>query len=356
MIIHQSELSEKLKVLKSISSAKLGDDLSGVLLKDKMLIANNFKTAIVVPLTDCEEAINCIIPPTAIDFIISLPEGNVEITEKDKQLIVKCGKIKSKFSTYDTELFPQTDTSKPDESKMLIDIKTSDLEKAVKQVMFACLKPNSEKPVYEGLLFDGDGTYLNIVACDGYRVAWNKLDNANVFKMVLDKEALNKAFSVADDNIYIYANDSKSIIIEAGEYLIYSKLYLAEQFMDYSTTVPKTFKTVFNVERNQILSCFNRIGLCVSDKKKQPAELNYQNDTLDISVSGPMVDIHETLSLQPMTSNEPVRIGINIDFMKDALKSVTNESIMVCMNGSLEQIIIQDDLLKQVLMPVRLKG
>lgn len=356
MIIHQSELSEKLKVLKSISSAKLGDDLSGVLLKDKMLIANNFKTAIVVPLTDCEEAINCIIPPTAIDFIISLPEGNVEITEKDKQLIVKCRKIKSKFSTYDTELFPQTDTSKPDESKMLIDIKTSDLEKAVKQVMFACLKPNSEKPVYEGLLFDGDGTYLNIVACDGYRVAWNKLDNANVFKMVLDKEALNKAFSVANDNIYIYANDSKSIIIEAGEYLIYSKLYLAEQFMDYSTTVPKTFKTVFNVERNQILSCFNRIGLCVSDKKKQPAELNYQNDTLDISVSGPMVDIHETLSLQPMTSNEPVRIGINIDFMKDALKSVTNESIMVCMNGSLEQIIIQDDKLKQVLMPVRLKG
>lgn len=278
MIIHQSELSEKLKVLKSISSAKLGDDLSGVLLKDKMLIANNFKTSIVVPLTDCEEAINCIIPPTAIDFIISLPEGNVEITEKDKQLIVKCGKIKSKFSTYDTELFPQTDTSKPDESKMLIDIKTSDLEKAVKQVMFACLKPNSEKPVYEGLLFDGDGTYLNIVACDGYRVAWNKLDNANVFKMVLDKEALNKAFSVADDNIYIYANDSKSIIIEAGEYLIYSKLYLAEQFMDYSITVPKTFKTVFNVERNQILSCFNRIGLCVSDKKKQPAELNYKRD------------------------------------------------------------------------------
>lgn len=356
MIIHQSELSEKLKVLKSISSAKLGDDLSGVLLKDKMLIANNFKTSIVVPLTDCEEAIKCIIPPIAIDFIISLPEGNVEITEKDKQLIVKCGKIKSKFSTYDTELFPQTDTSKPDESKMLIDIKTSDLEKAVKQVMFACSKPNSEKPVYEGLLFDGDGTYLNIVACDGYRVAWNKLDNTNVFKMVLDKEALNKAFSVADDNIYIYANDSKSIIIEAGEYLIYSKLYLSEQFMDYSTTVHKTFKTVFNVERNQILSCFNRIGLCVSDKKKQPAELNYQNDTLDISVSGPMVDIHETLSLQPMTSNEPVRIGINIDFMKDALKSVTNESIMVCMNGSLEQIIIQDDKLKQVLMPMRLKG
>ncbi len=38
MIIHQSELSEKLKVLKSISSAKLGDDLSGVLLKDKMLM------------------------------------------------------------------------------------------------------------------------------------------------------------------------------------------------------------------------------------------------------------------------------------------------------------------------------
>lgn len=356
MIIHQNELSEKLKILKSISSAKLGDDLSGVLLKDKMLIANNFKTAIVVPLTDCEEAINCIIPPTAIDFIISLPEGNVEITEKDKQLIIKCGKIKSKFNTYDTDLFPETNTSKPDENKLLIDIKTVDLEKAVKQVMYACAKPNSSKPVHEGLLFDGDGIYLNIVACDGYRVAWNKLDNTNEFKMVLDKEALNKAFSIADDNICIYSNDSKSIVIEAGEYLINSRLYLAEQFMDYSATVPKTFKTVFNVERSQILSCFNRIGLCVSDKKKYPAELNYQDDTLDISVKDPMVDIHETLSLQPITSNEPTRIGINIEFMKDALKSVTSESIMFCMNGGLNPIIIQDDKFTQVLMPMRLKG
>lgn len=356
MIIHQSELSEKLKVLKSISSAKLGEDVSGVLLKDKMLIANNFKTSIVVPLADCEENVCCIIPPTAIDFIISLPEGNVEITEKDKQLTIKSGTIKSKFSTYDAELFPETDTSEPDESKLLIEVKTSDFEKTVKQVMFACSKPNSTKPVYEGLLFDGDGTHLNIVACDGYRVAWNKIENTNVFKIVLDKEALNKAFSVADENIYIYANDNKSIIIKSGDYLIYSKLYQSEQFMDYSTTVPKTYKTVFNVERNQILSCFNRIGLCVADKKKQPAELNYSTDTLEISVSDTKIDIHETLSLHPMTSNEPVRIGVNIDFMKEALKAVTNESITVCMNGSLNQIIIQAEKLTQVLMPVRLKG
>lgn len=356
MIIHQSELSEKLKVLKSISSAKLGDDLSGVLLKDKMLIANNFKTSIVVPLTDCEEAIKCIIPPTAIDFIISLPEGNVEITEKDKQLIVKCGKIKSKFSTYDTELFPQTDTSKPDENKMLIDVKTSDFEKIVKQIMFACSKSSPNKPAQEGILFESDGTFLNIVACDGYRVAWNKLENTNVFKMVLDKEALNKAFSVADDNICIYANGSKSIIIEAGEYLIYSKLYLAEQFTEYAIAFADKHKIVFDVERSEILACFNRIALCVPDKKKQPATLNYSNDTIDISVSDPRIDIHETITLKPLSDNASIRIGVNIDFMKDALKAVTNDRVTICMNESLNPIVIQDDEFKQVVLPMRLKG
>lgn len=356
MIIHQSELSEKLKVLKSISSAKLGDDLSGVLLKDKMLIANNFKTSIVVPLTDCEEAINCIIPPTAIDFIISLPEGNVEITEKDKQLIVKCGKIKSKFSTYDTELFPQTDASKPDESKMLIDVKTPDFEKIVKQIMFACSKSNPDKPAQEGILFESDGTFLNIVACDGYRVAWNKLENTNVFKMVLDKEALNKAFSVADDNICIYANDSKSIIIEAGEYCIYSKLYQAEQFTDYTKAFSGAYKIVFAVNRSEILSCFNRIALCVPDKKKLPAVLNYLNDSVDISISDPRIDIHEAIALKPSAHNESIKIGVNIDFMKDALKATTDETITFCMNGNLNPIVIKDGLFKQVVLPMRLKG
>jgi len=356
MILKQSELSEKLKVLKSISAAKLGTDVTGVLLKDKMLIANNFKTSIIVPLAECEDEENYIIPSMAIDFIISLPEGDVEIIEKNNQLTIKSGKIKSKFSTYEVDSFPQTDTSIPDESKLLIDIKAADLERLVKQIVFASAKPNTSKPVHEGLLFDGDGTYLNIVACDGYRIAWNKVENENVFKMVLDKEALNKAFSVADEKIYIYAKDDKSVIIEAGDYRIYSKLHLEGQFMDYTKVFPKTSTTMLTVENHKLLSCFNRLGLCVPDKRKNPAEVNYKNDTLDISISDVKVDIHETLSLKPITSSDAVRIGVNIDFMKDALKAVAGDNITVCMNSGENPILIEDDMFKQLVMPMRLKG
>lgn len=356
MILKQSELSEKLKVLKSISAAKLGEDLTGVLLKDKMLIANNFKTSIVVPLVECEDNESYIIPSMAIDFIISLPESDVEIIEKNNQLTIKSGKIKSKFSTYEVDSFPQTDTSIPDESKLLIDINAADLERLVKQIAFASAKPNTNKPVHEGLLFDGDGTYLNIVACDGHRIAWNKCENENVFQMVLDKEALNKAFSVADEKIYIYAKDNKSVIIEAGEYRIYSKLHLEGQFIDYTAIFPKTSTTVYTAETHKLLSCFNRLSLCVPDKKKKPAELNYQNDTLDISVSDAMVDIHESVSLKPIASGESIRMGVNIDFMKDALKAVVGENITVCMNSGDNPILIQDDMFKQLVMPMRLKG
>ncbi len=356
MIFNQNELSEKLKVLKSICAAKLNEEVQGVLLKDKMLIANNFKTSIVVPLEDCDESESYIIPPKAIDFIIGLPEGNIEIVDDDKQLTVKCGKIKSKFSTYDTELFPETNTNPPDETKLLINAKSSDLEKTVKQVMFACSKSNPKKPVHEGLMFESDGQVLNIVACDGYRMAWQKLSNSNEFKIALDKEALQKAFAIAEENICIYENDKKSIIIKASDYEICSKLYEAETFVQYKKVFPTTHKISFKVNRNEILNCFNRLSLCISEKKKYPAALEFNSETLNISTADERVDINETLSLTEINGDEKIRIGVNIDFMKEALKASTADELIFKMNSGLEAIAITDGSLDQIILPTRLKG
>ena len=356
MTLNQSELSEKLKVLKSISVAKLNEEAQGVLLKDKMLIANNFKTSIVVPLADCEETESYIIPPKAIDFIIGLPEGNVEIVNEDKQLTVKCGKIKSKFSTYDTELFPETNTNPPDEAKLLVNAKSVDLEKTVKQVMFACSKSNPSKPVHEGLMFESDGQVLNIVACDGYRMAWQKISNSNEFKIVLDKEALQKAFAIAEEDISIYENDKKSIIIKAGDYEICSKLYEAEKFVQYEKVYPKTHKISFKVNRNEILNCFNRLSLCISEKRKYPAVLEFNSETLNISTADEKVNINETLSLTEINGNEEIKIGANIDYMKEALKAASSDEVTFRMNSAGEAIAITDDSLKQIILPVRLKG
>ncbi len=92
------------------------------------------------------------------------------------------------------------------------------------------------------------------------------------------------------------------------------------------------------------------------DKKKLPAVLNYLNDSVDISISDPRIDIHEAIALKPSAHNESIKIGVNIDFMKDALKATTDETITFCMNGSLNPIVIKDGLFKQVVLPMRLKG
>lgn len=356
MILHQSELSEKLKVLKSISTSNLNKEVQGVLLKDKMLIANNFKTSIVVPLADCEGTENYIIPPIAIDFIIGLPEGNVELMKDGQQLVVKCGKIKSKFSTCDVELFPETSTEPPDEDKLLVDIKSSELEKKVKQVMFACSKSNPAKPVHEGLMFESDGKILNIVACDGYRMAWQKISNSNEFKIALDKEALQKAFTIAEEDICIYENDKKSIIIKVGDYEICSKLYEAEKFVPYKTVYPASHKISFKVNRCEILNCFNRLSLCISEKRKYPAALEFDNEILSVSSSDEKVNINESLSLTEINGNEKIRIGVNIDFMKEALKASTAEEVTFKLNSGLEAIAISDGSLDQIVLPLRLKG
>lgn len=359
MILQKSELSEKLNFLKSIGNIVLGQDDQGVLLKYGFLIANNLKTSVVVPLSNSSENEEIIIPTRATDFISRLSEGNIEIKYKNNQLNVVQGKVKCKFSTRDPQAYPETDIAPAKDAALLFTIKASELENAVKQVGFACAKKSETKPVMEGLLFDGENTQLNIVASDGYRLAWKQIDIESKinFKVAIEKEAIQKVLSIADTDISVYQKNSKSICFVSGEYQIESTLLMAEQFIDYKKLFTGSHSTKFNVNRDELLSCFNRMSVSIENKKRTPAVLEHnENNVLGISCADNTADISENIILAQDKFKEPLKIGVNIDFLKDALKASNQDTLTITATGSVNPLILYDGSLKQLVLPVRLKG
>lgn len=359
MKFNTKELSVKLNALKSIANVKFGQDLQGVLLKNNLLIANNLKTEMIVPISKEEDSFECIIPPVAIDFISSLHSDSVELVEEDNQLTVVCESVNCKFATRKGHDYPETNTSLPDENNLLFRIDKDVFQEAVKQVLFACAKQNASKPAMEGVLFEGENDCLNIVACDGFRVAWKKISMPSIksFKAVLNKEVLQKLLSLAEGDLSFYIDGITSIVITVGDYQIRSKLFIASQFIDFRAVFPTEYIAVFSVKRDLLLDCFNRLSICIANKKTTPAIFEQvKSDLINISSADQQVKLNETIPVDSDAFEKSVKIGMNVEFMKEALKASSQDNLIIKVSNSRKPLIISDSSLNQIIMPVRLKG
>jgi len=355
MIIEKSEIAEKLKQLKAIGSPKMADKPSGVLLKDNSLKANNLRIALTVPLSvHTDEAF--VIPINAIALIESLPNGEIEIKGNDKTVTVSCGKIKSKFPTFPVADFtePKELTEKP---TLAFQLSWGDIADGIEKIMYVC-PADPAKPVLSGIYFDGNGKHLNLVACDGVRIAISVVSTTQKVNVVVPRDAIKTLLAVGDTSkdIKFYTED-KRIIAEVGEYTIYALLN-SDSFPDYRAIFPKDCKFVMQVDRNEIANALNRCLICQGKELQKPHTiLKCAKDSNSISVilykatNKFSDDVACNYSLE---ASEDMLIGINTKFLYEAVKATTDEKIVIQYYGSVHPFVVCDNTLRQLIAPVRL--
>lgn len=353
MTIEKSEIAEKLKKLKSIGSPKLKDEPQGVLLKDNCLIANNLSIAMQVPITPVTDE-TFVIPMNAIDLIEKLPNGSVDISCNDKNVVtVQSGKIKSKFPTLDTEQFPELEvikgSSHPD-----FQFPFSDIEQSINQIIYAC-PSNSPKPIYTGILFDGNGKSMNLVACDGYRLSLIQLHTSQQLNVVVPKEAMQKAIAVGDSesDFKLYKQD-KRVILSVGEYTIYAKLITGE-YLDYRAALPKEAVLTTRINKNEFIGCLNRSIICCGTEKGTCTILESNADTqhITVGIKSRVNKFSENIDTENRIDTE-MKMGINAKYLLDAVKASDEESVTLQYAGDVKPLLVCDTVLRQMVLPVRL--
>lgn len=353
MTIEKSEIAEKLKQLKSIGSPKLKDSQQGVLLKDNCLIANNLSIAMQVPITPVTEE-TFVIPMNAIDLIEKLPDGPVDISCNDKNTVtVQSGKIKSKFPTLETEMFPELNVIKgvqhPD-----FQFPFSDIEDSINKIIYACPN-NSPKPIYTGILFDGNGKSMNLVACDGYRLSLIKLHTSQQLNVVVPKEAMQKALSVGDSesDFKLYKED-KRVVLSVGEYTIYATL-LSGKYIDYRATFPKDSILTVRINKKSLMNCINRSLICYGSEKGACTilESSANSQHITVGIKSKINKFSENID----TDNQidaAMKIGMNAKYLIEAVKASDEESVTLQYAGEVNPFLVCDTTLRQMVLPMRL--
>ena len=347
MKIDKKEIAGKLAKVRSATLAKTPiHAVQGVLVKGNELTANNLKMGITATLpVEFDEAF--ILSPKAMDMIAALPDGEIEFKRSANGIDMLAKGTKSTFTTIPADDFPTPVQPEGGQSSS-IDIST--LKDLVESVIYAA-STNESRPIHTGLLFEVADGYMNVVAVDGYRLAWNRTEYEGEFKFVVPKETLEKVLKLGISGDVEVLYTEKNAVFKSEDYTVYTNL-LQGEFLNFRQSMPSHEKHI-TVDRKMLLECVKRALICM-DNNLMPLIVCFKDSMMELSIHTSIALYAEEIAVEGDTE-KGFRVGINARYFRDALNSYKSEFVNISYNTSTNPIIIKDGDLTSMVLPVRLK-
>lgn len=210
MKVQKYEIARVIDKLKSI--VQKNDQfpaLGGILVKDGYLIASNSEITMKVKL-EASEGSYFIIPMKAFDLIKNLPDGEIDISATDKNVVmIKIGAIKNKYQSYPPEEFNFDITEDPEADG--VELNGKKIMEAISHVIYAAADGGANTQM-TGIYFEGTDSGVSLAALDGHVVAVDsvKAEGTKDMKLIVPKTTAKKLISmgVIDDVTLTYTKNS----------------------------------------------------------------------------------------------------------------------------------------------------
>lgn len=295
------------------------------------------------------------------EIIRKLPDTEISITlNENKLLVIECEGSLYKLATMNPEEFPELPKINIENS---IDIEQRMLKSMVRKTIFAVSSEES-RPVFMGCLFEVINNKLNIVAVDGFRLAWasNYLEKkSSDFKVVIPGKTLNEINKILIDSFdLIKIGISKNQALFQMENCKIVTRLLNGEFLNYLNVIPKTWETRIRVNKKDIQECFERVSLIsasVAEKeKKYPVKTKIEVGKVTISCTNQTGDAKEELYLE--TQGQELEVGFNPKYFLDALKVIDDIEVFIDFGTSITPAIIRpidNEDYTYMILPIRMK-
>ena len=295
------------------------------------------------------------------EIIRKLPDTEINISLNDKNLLViECEGSLYKLSTMNTEEFPELPKINVENS---IEIEQNVLKDMIRKTIFA-VSQEENSPIFTGCLFEIKNNKLNVVAVDGFRLAWKSKflqNSSNDFSAVIPGRTLNEVNKIildSFDNIKIGVSKNQALF-EMENCKLVTRL-LDGEFLNYSSVIPEKWETRIRVNKNTIQNCFERISLIsasnIEKEKKYPVKVSIDIGKVTISCTNQTGDAKEEIYVS--TEGQNLEAGFNPKYFLDALRVIDDEEIFIDFGTSISPCIIkyvdEGDYIYMIL-PIRLK-
>ena len=297
------------------------------------------------------------------EIIRKLPSTDIKIEVNDNNLLViECEGSLYKLATMNPDDFPELPDISVENS---IELEQSTLKDMIKKTIFA-VRTEEDRPIFTGSLFEVKENKLNVVAVDGFRLAWktkNLTTQTQDFSAVIPGRTLTEVNKILEDsfNLIKIGISKNQALFEIDNCKIVTRL-LGGEFLNYSSVIPDKWETRATVNVNQLGNCFERISLISSSsiekEKKYPVKINVEVGKLTISCTNQTGDAKEEIYCQ--TEGKDLEAGFNPKYFLDVLRNIDDEEVYINFGTSISPAIIEsteeDGDYKYMILPIRLKN
>ena len=295
------------------------------------------------------------------EIIRKLPDTEIKIyLNENNLLVIECEGSLYKLATMNPNEFPELPQISIENS---IELEQNALKEMIRKTIFA-VSTEENRPIFTGCLFEVVDNKLNLVAVDGFRLAWKSKylqTKVNNFSAVIPGRTLNEINKIILDSfdpiqIGIAKNQA---LFEMENCKIVTRL-LDGEFLNYSNVIPSMWDTRIRVNKNNMQNCFERVSLISSSsiekEKKYPVKVSIDIGKVIISCTNQTGDAKEEMYVS--TEGKNLEAGFNPKYFLDAFRAIDDEEVFIDFGTSISPCIIRPvdngDYIYMIL-PIRMK-
>ena len=294
------------------------------------------------------------------DIIRRMSDDVVVFTANDKLTVhVSCGDADFDITGLSAADYPELPVV---EDEYALSIQQKVLREMIDQTAFA-VSTNEARPVHTGALFEVTDMGLNVVAVDGFRLAFRREPieriQGGAFSFVAPGSALNEVKNICGDteDLATVILGKRHLLFEIGATELICRR-LEGEFLDYRRAIPRNNPITVIAETKDLTRSIDRVSVVISDKLKSPVRCRFEHDKIYLSAK---TGNGEAKDVCPVAGDgEGLEIGFNNRYLMEALRYAPADTVRIELNTGVTPAIIvptegEENFLYMVL-PVRLKN
>ncbi len=345
--VNKSILQKSLStVIKAVSSKPTLDVLRNLAIEAKDGILKIYATDLEIAITtyigaDIEQKGKLTVNAKMFtEFVSFLPDDNVFIYKEENELVVSCGKVKSKFSIIDFDeypIIPQLDGN----SVLLYEFNVNQLSEGLSKTLFALDRTGISQPVFSGVFFEYDNERINLVSSDRFRLSKysfvpRSISAKDNFNPIIHYFTLENLYKIMQDNddvdvVQVFLNGNRQLIFKIGKTEISSGVIDGE-FPNYKSLIPDQVINTYKINVNELRNAVKISN--VFGRQEDAVRLNFysQSGTNKLKISARVPDTGEyeiELEIEKIEYNENLNIYFKPRGILDILDHVNTENVII---------------------------
>ncbi|MDO5755208.1 MAG: DNA polymerase III subunit beta [Tissierellia bacterium] len=297
-----------------------------------------------------------VINSTLISNIVrKLPQEVIAIESDQQQINIQCQQSKFNLIGQDVTEYPLLPNVEEGEK---ITLHSSLLKEGTRQTVFAASEDQS-RPYLTGVLLRGKEDSLHMVALDGFRVAFKRIETeeAPQEKIIIPARALVELEKILDDDqgVDLFITDNH-ILFDLGDTRVYSRL-IEGNFINYEDIITDEYDTLCHVDKKQLQLSLERASLLARQDKANLVKLFISDHAINIQSNSEIGSVDETVPCEK--EGEDLVIAFNAKYLLDGLKVIHEGEVEIRMRRSVDPAVMRSVDRRDftyLVLPVRLAG